>query len=391
MMNCRHRKNDACMVSIGIAERPVGTTDEDCARCRTLDPPQDVNRLTVSRALATMRANGAPNDQLFATARLYRDVLSPDAQRETNPDAKKLVLITRLCPGDVLTLTAAVESLHATYPGEYVTDVRTPALDIWKHNPHITPVDCDDPDGLPVEMHYPTIHQCNQAHVPFLGGFTSHLAQEIGRPLTLTVNRPCLYLSDDEKSWKNQVHETIGQDVPFWIVNAGVKKDYTTKAWPVEYFQAVVDRTLGHIQWVQVGAETDDHPRLDGVVDLVGKTDHRQLIRLAWHCQGGLGPVTYLQHLCAAWEKPYICLLGGREPVTWTSYPLQYTLHTMGALECCKRQACWESRVVPLDDGDDKNDRLCKRPVLGLRRPVPACMAMIKPDDVIQLVERLAA
>ena len=56
------------------------------------------------------------------------------------------------------------------------------------------------------------------------------------------------------------------------------------------------------------------------MINLAGQTDHRQLIRLAWHARGGLGPVTYLQHLCAAWEKPYICLLGGREPATWVHY-----------------------------------------------------------------------
>jgi ADP-heptose:LPS heptosyltransferase len=111
---------------------------------------------------------------------------------------------------------------------------------------------------------------------------------------------------------------TGGRKIAFWLINAGIKNDFTTKAWPVEYFQEVVNRTCGRIQWVQIGAKEHDHPVLTGVIDLRGQTDHRQLIRLVWHAQGGLGPVTYLQHLCAAWEKPYVCLLGGREPVTWT-------------------------------------------------------------------------
>ena len=57
---------------------------------------------------------------------------------------------------------------------------------------------------------------------------------------------------------------------------------------------------------MQVGAKEHDHPKLDGAIDLRNKTDHRQLIRLAWHSCGGLGPVTYLQHLCAAWEKRFV-------------------------------------------------------------------------------------
>ena len=45
---------------------------------------------------------------------------------------KKLILRANLCPGDILTMTAAVESLHLTYPDEYETDVRTSAREIWE-------------------------------------------------------------------------------------------------------------------------------------------------------------------------------------------------------------------------------------------------------------------
>ena len=299
----------------------------------------------------------------------------------------KLILRSSLCPGDIMTMTAAVESLHRTYPGEYLTDVRTPALEIWQHNPRIFKVDDNDPDAQKIDMQYQSINRSNQEHLPFLGGYTEDLGRKIDRPLTLKVNRPCLYLSDEEKTWVDQVrhHVTDGRLVPFWLVNAGIKNDYTAKAWPVESFQEVVDRTRGRIQWVQVGAKEHDHPQLDGVINLVGKTDHRQLIRLAWHARGGLGPVTYLQHLCAAWEKPYICLLGGREPVTWTQYPLQHTLHTIGLLPCCKTAACWKSRIVPTSD---KDSSLCEQPVFGWQRPVAKCMASIPPSAVLQVLER---
>jgi ADP-heptose:LPS heptosyltransferase len=304
---------------------------------------------------------------------------------------KKLILRANLCPGDILTMTAAVESLHLTYPGEYQTDVRTPSPEIWQHNPRIIKVEDDDPQAEKIDLHYPSINRSNQEHIPFLGGYTDDLARKIDRPLTLKVNRPCLYLSDDEKTWIDQVrhHFTDGRKVPFWLVNAGIKSDYTAKAWPVEYYQEVVSRTLGRIQWVQVGAKEHDHPTLDGAISLVGKTDHRQLIRLVWHARGGLGPVTYLQHLCAAWEKPYICLLGGREPVTWTQYPLQHTLHTIGMFSCCQTSACWKSRIVPAGDSSSKDQSLCQWPVIGLARPVARCMAAIRPDEVIALLERI--
>ncbi len=309
-------------------------------------------------------------------------------------DPEKLILHIPLSPGDILTATAAVESLHATYPGRYQVDVRCAVPAIWENNPHITAI--GDGDGRRIDLEYPLIQRSNQTLAPFLAGYTENLGHHLGVPLQLTTNRPHLYLSEEEKNWRNQVRdvwekELAGRDPKFWLVNAGVKSDFTAKQWPVEHYQEVVNHTRGRIQWVQIGGREHDHPQLSGVLDLRGKTDARQLIRLAYHAQGGMGPVTYLQHLMAAWEKPYVCLLGGREPVTWVQYPRQTTFHAFGsALSCCKGGACWKSRVVPLGEaGDEKNKSLCDHPVLGGVRPVAKCMAMIRPQEVLNVVERL--
>ncbi len=301
--------------------------------------------------------------------------------------AEKVILSCPLCPGDVLTLTAAVESLHATYPGEYLTDVRSPVPAVWEQNPHITPIDDRDAEARRIDMQYPAINRSNQVLIPFLSGYTTYLGSQIDRPLGLTTNRPHLYLSDEEKEWINQVRDQVtnGRDVPYWLVSAGTKSDYTLKQWPVENYQQVVNRTRGRIQWVQIGESGHNHPDLDGVIDLRGKTDTRQLIRLAYHAAGGLGPVTFLQHIMAAFEKPYLCLLGGREPVPWVTYSKQTTFHTIGALGCCRNGGCWKARVVPLDDGDEsKNGSLCEQPVIGLKRPVGRCMALIDSESIIR-------
>ena len=297
---------------------------------------------------------------------------------------EKLILKCNLCPGDVLTLTAAVESLHRTYPGQYVTDVRTPAKEIWHANPHVTTILDSEPGARVIDMHYPSINRCNQEAIPFLGGYTEYLAEQLGRPLRLQTNRPHIYMSAQELA------EPPAIDGPFWIVNAGIKSDYTCKAWPIEYFQEVVDRTQGKIRWVQIGLREHNHPQLRGVTSLLDSGPPlRELIRLAYHAQGGLGPVTFLQHLCAAWQKPYVCLVGGREPATWVQYPYQHTLHTVGQLDCCRPHSCWRARVVPLGDGDHKDKSLCQYPVTaGLARPSPKCMAMIRPEEVIQVLNR---
>ncbi len=301
---------------------------------------------------------------------------------------RKVILKCGLSPGDICTLTAAVHSLHYFYPGEYETDVRTPCPEIWENNPNVTGL--SDKEAETFDMHYPLINFSDIYPVPFLQGYTEYLGQQLEIGLRPCVNHPVLYLSEDEKSWINRIEEEFRQPRRFAIVNAGTKKDFTAKQWPIENYQTVINETRHLVQWVQIGSSEHNHQGLSGVIDLRGQTTLRQLIRLAYHCVLGLGPVTLLQHLCAAWQKPYVCLLGGREGTQWTQYPLQHTLHTLGALDCCRDKACWRSRVVRLEDNDEKDNSLCKYPTIGANSvPVAQCMAMIRPKDVIQTIERI--
>ncbi|MEA2708104.1 MAG: hypothetical protein QOF78_705 [Phycisphaerales bacterium] len=302
---------------------------------------------------------------------------------------RKVILKTFLSPGDVCTLTAALESLHAMYPGDFLTDVRTSCDEIFHHNPHVTHLEESEADTETLEMHYSDlIARCDDIPNPFLRGYCHDLGKRLGVPLDLVTNRPHFYLSEEERGWLHQVQEHVtGKPTRFWIVNAGVKSDFTLKQWPIESYQEVVNYFRGRIQFVQVGQQDHLHVSLRGVINLVGKTNARQLIRLCYHADGGLGPITFIQHLFAGFQKPYVALLGGREPVSWTQYPLQTTLHTLGKLPCCRTRACWKSRVVRLNDGSEQDQSLCDNPVLGMKAPVGKCMAIIRPLDVIRAIE----
>lgn len=303
---------------------------------------------------------------------------------------QKLILRNPLSPGDILVMSIALESLHETYPKEYLTDVRTPVPDIWEGNPWITRIADDDPKAHVIEMEYPQINRSNQTPVNFVSCYTEFLGEKIGRPLYARTTRPRIYLSEEEKSWATMLEEhfTHGRKTPYGILVAGTKCDYTCKQWPKEYYETVVRSTIGQIQWVQIGEDHHNHEPIPGCISLIGQTTHRMLHRLVYHSSIGLGPVTYLLHLCAAFEKPYIYLAGGREPVTFINYPKMHTLHTIGQLPCCEANACWKSRVVPLGDGDQKDRELCEHPVIGLKSPVAKCMAMIEPEDVVRIVKR---
>jgi ADP-heptose:LPS heptosyltransferase len=295
-------------------------------------------------------------------------------------------------PGDIVMLTAAVRDLHTCYPGEFKTDVRTSCPQLWENNPYLTPLQAWLPNVETIDCHYPLIDRSNQEPWHFLLGFTHFLNQRLGLRIEPTAFKGDIHLSSIEKSWMSQVQEITGDLIPFWILSAGGKFDYTIKWWDHSRYQAVVDHFRDRILFVQVGMLDHHHPPLDGVLDLRGKTDLRELIRLVYHAQGVLGPVSLLMHLAAAVEmkpgmpknRPCVVVAGGREPPHWEAYPHHQFIHTVGALPCCDNGGCWKSRTVPLGDGDEKDrpENLCVDVVGRL----PRCMDMITASEVIRRI-----
>ena len=182
-----------------------------------------------------------------------------------------------------------------------------------------------------------------------------------------------IHISEKEKGWMNQVEQNFGYKGKFWLLNCGSKDDYPLKQWRRDRWQEVVDRFKGRIQFVQVGETKHDHKPLEGVIDMLGKTDMRQLIRLAYHAQGSVCHVTMLNHLMSVWGRPCVVVAGGRESSTWESYNETMYLDTIGALHCCWSGGCWKSR--PKD---------CKH----MEGDYPRCMNMITTDDVVNAIER---
>jgi ADP-heptose:LPS heptosyltransferase len=305
----------------------------------------------------------------------------------------KLILRNFLSPGDIVMLTAAVRDLHQRCPGRFVTDVRTPCPQLWDNNPYITALRDDDPEVEIIDCEYPLIHRSNEGPYHFIHGFISFLNDRLGLNVEPTLFKGDIHLSDQEKSHMSQVQELLGQETPFWIIDAGGKLDFTIKWWDHRRYQEVVDHFQGKILFVQIGEDRHHHPALQGVIDLRGKTDLRQLVRLVYHSQGVLTPVSLPMHLAAAVEtkggrpknRPCVVVAGGREPPHWEAYPHHQFIHTVGALYCCDNGGCWKSRTVPLGDGDAKDspENLCVDVVGDL----PRCMDMITAAEVISRIE----
>jgi ADP-heptose:LPS heptosyltransferase len=223
----------------------------------------------------------------------------------------------------------------------------------------------------------------NESHLPwhFLHSYVKAINDHLGTHVRLQTGKPELYLSDDEKAWQPKYKG-------YWLVcQPGAKKDYTVKYWPHEYLQDVVDRLRGRVQFVQVGSAEHNHKPLRGVIDEIGKTDLRQLIRMAYHADGALTGESFLHHVMAAFSKPCVTVASGWLSKQWVNYPTCTLLSRHGCLPCCRDRACGQTRVVDLGDGDEKSRKLCHFPVLSFPEPVAKCMAMIGPDEVVRAIE----
>jgi ADP-heptose:LPS heptosyltransferase len=312
--------------------------------------------------------------------------------KKSGPKVRKLILTNWQSPGDIVVLTAAVRDLHKTHPGRFITDVRTSCHQLWENNPYISPLNESDPTVLTINCEYPLIHKSNNLPRHFIESFVDFFNQKLGLHITPTAFKGDIHITQEEKSWFSQIREILGRDIPFWIVVAGGKFDFTIKWWESKRFQQVVDFFKGKILFVQIGEKDHAHPPLKSVIDLRGKTDLRQVVRLFYHSQGVLCPVTMAMHLAAAVEvkgnipqnRPCVVVAGGREPSQWEAYPHHQFIHTNGALFCCDSGGCWKSRTVPIGDGDEKDnpDKLCVDVVNSL----PRCMDMITSDDVCRRI-----
>jgi ADP-heptose:LPS heptosyltransferase len=317
---------------------------------------------------------------------------------------KKILLKTYLSPGDIVTLTAAVRDLKKQYGDQYLIGVDTSVNEIWQNNPYITKLDINDPEVQLIEVEYPLIHSSNTSPYHFIHGYRMFLEDKLNIKIPATEFKGDIHISNTEKSWMSQVEE-MGIKNDFWIINAGGKYDFTAKWWNPESYQKVVDHFKDKITFVQIGEIDHFHTKLNNCIDLVGKTDFRQLIRLVYHSVGVLCPVTAVMHLAAAIEtkkqppknRAAVVIAGGREPSQWEAYPHHQFLHTNGALDCCDNGGCWKSRCSLVGDRDEKDKNLCIYPIdhnktyningKSIKFRESKCLNMITPEKVISAIE----
>jgi len=284
---------------------------------------------------------------------------------------RRVIIEQRQSPGDILMMTRALGDLKDTYP-EWEIDVRTPCPEIFENSPRLTPIPDDDPDVERIIARYEGIHQSGRMGQHFSDAFREDIEQSLGVPITKTGIRPEIWLSDEEKGWLDQVKQT-GYRGRFWLIDAGHKQDAPLKQYP--YYQEVADilNRRCALKLVQIGHADHVHPPLQGpnVLNLVGQTDLRQLIRLAYHADGIISPISFPMVLAGAFEQPCVVVAAATEPIRWQCFPNHRFLTVVGSLSCAPWDGCWKSK---LED--------CAQLVDG----APKCYRMISPESVADAV-----
>ena len=294
-------------------------------------------------------------------------------QEPRTGDTKRRVIISQgQSPGDVLMFTRALGDLKLTYP-DWEIDVRTPCPEIFENSPRLTPISDNDENVEHVIAAYEGIHKCGWCGQHFSDAFREDLEKSLNVPITKTSLRPEIWLSDEENGWINQVEVEFGYRGKFWLIDAGHKEDAPLKQYP--YYQEVMDilRVRCPLKFVQIGHADHIHAPLDGsnVLSLVGKTDLRQLIRLAWWAEGIISPISFPMVMAAAYEAPCVVVAAATEPIRWQVYPNHRWLTMVGSMSCAAWDGCWKSKVED-----------CAQMVDGY----PKCYRMIEPEAVADAV-----
>jgi ADP-heptose:LPS heptosyltransferase len=290
---------------------------------------------------------------------------------------RKIILRQSQSPGDILTMSRAVGDLKESYPN-YQIDVHSPANELWENNPRLTSLKEDDPEVEVFNITYDLINQSGWMGLHFSDAFRYDIEKKLGVPIKKTGIRPELWLSDEEKSWYNQVHCEFNDDSPFWILNAGRKQDNELKQY--HRWQEVVNlfnkKFQGKVKLVQIGHQDHIHPPLKGVLSLVGKTSLRQLIRLGYWADGMVGPISFQFVMAAAFEKPCVCVAGGKEGPRWQTYNWVRFINNVGCCPFAMADGCWKG-------GDSKT---CENLVEFNGKQIPKCFNMITPEEIVKAI-----
>ena len=309
---------------------------------------------------------------------------SPVVQTDEESKAPKEVIFhNRQAIGDILMMTCLVRDFKMTYPRTRI-GVHTTAMHLWDNNPHI---DHSFRMGS-ISANNATVKIGPGWLTNKSGHYDYHMANafrlDVQNKMNLKINqgpvKPDIWLTEEEHKRPPII------DGPYWIFIYGGEPGWPSKQY--HRWQEVIDLLKDDIKIVQLGVSKHPYPKLNNVIDYVGKTEDRNtgirdLFNIFLHSQGSLGLVSMHMHLASAFNNPCVVVAGAREPSWFTQYFGHQYVHMNGTMQCSETKACWACKLEGCRNLVDPT----VEPTQGHHsKKVPKCVDIIEPEQIADAV-----
>ena len=244
-------------------------------------------------------------------------------------------------PGDDLMCSTVFRELKKRGPRSLVAATPHPAL--FEHNPDVDKIiGHANPRrnhwsrlGLPlVPLTYTTYDPLTDADQPPDEHVLAKMCRLAGLKGKVEL-RPYLFLTRPEfEAGKIGADQVVIQSNGLAAANA-----MRNKEWYPQRFQEVCTELRSDLTVVQLGSASD--PRLEGAVDLRGKTTLRQSAAILANSLAFVGLVGFMMHLARAVDCRSVILYGGREKPAQTGYVANKNLYSqVRCAPCWLRNPC---------------------------------------------------
>jgi len=292
---------------------------------------------------------------------------------------EQIVFHNRQAIGDILTFTAGVRDFKKAFPDTRVGVIST-AMHIWDHNPYIDHNFRDDRHILKIGPGFLT-NKSNSSDLHMCNAFRLDMENKLGLRIPQGPITPDIWMTEEEHKAPPLI------DGPYWLFVYGGEPGWPCKQY--HRWQEVINILKDDIQIVQIGVSNHPYPRLENVIDYVGKTqDKNRGIRDLWnlflHAQGTLGLVSMHMHLSAAFGNPCVTLAGAREPASFTQYFGHQYIQTNGTMFCGEHTSCWKCKLEGCKNLTKPDNITAGHHV----DQVPKCVEIIEPEEIAEGIRK---
>ena len=271
--------------------------------------------------------------------------------------------------GDAIYASAVVKNILNTNLFEINVDPVNRKY-LWQNCPYLNHEITPDNADIVFRMHYRDPWTADVRNI--IDCVTETFAKEAGVSVPVVCRKP--------EIWMDIPSSRLIEE-RYVVISSGWQNSAPAKRWPMPYWQKLVD-ICPDIIFVQTGQKKNNAEPLQDVISMIDQTDLADLMRIVRCADCVISPPSGIIHLAGAFDTPYICLSGGREPAGLVSYPCGSSISMIGKLDCCRSGGCHLNKFNP-GHSECKNHRQLDHD------PIPAglCMTMITPEMVKEKLE----